>query len=170
MNLNNTLKLKVLLTISLIFVSIFNVRCSSSYGPRGMMGGYFDTQLSEATYEVSFIGNQHTSIDKVNSSLIYRCAELTLEKGYEYFVILDESVDTSKVFIRSIPDDVKMSVSSQSGMNKVVVVPNLDNPPESNKFSASCSIKMYSRENLDFEQKFFFAPQIMKAFESEVLN
>jgi hypothetical protein len=170
MNFIYNKKLKVLLPITLLLIFYINIQCSSAYGPKGMMGGYFDTQLSEDTYLVSFTGNQHTSIDKVNSSLIYRCAELTLAKGYEYFVILDENVDSSSTYIRSVPGAVVQEVTSTSGMRRVVAVPNLDNPPESSKFSASCTIVMYSRKDLKFEQNIIFAPQIIKAFESVVLN
>lgn len=62
--------------------------CATSYGPHGMTGGYKERQLDDNTYIVSFFGNGHTGGQQVWNYWIYRCAELTLEKGYDYFMLL----------------------------------------------------------------------------------
>lgn len=52
-------------------------------------GGYSDTQIGDARYRVHFAGNCLTSRDRVEGYLLYRAAELTLEEGYDWFLIVD---------------------------------------------------------------------------------
>lgn len=73
-------------------LALFIAACATSYGPQGMTGGYQDKQVDEDSYIVSFYGNGHTSEQKVWNYWIYRCAELTLEKGYTVFS-LEQSDD-----------------------------------------------------------------------------
>ena len=42
---------------------------------------------------VSFSGNSYTSRDTVEKYLLYRAAELTVQRGYDYFVFTDRDVD-----------------------------------------------------------------------------
>jgi hypothetical protein len=65
------------------------VGCATSYQKQGFWGdGYTDTQLDDRTFSVEFRGNTATSRQAVETSLLYRCAELTATAGYDYFVIL----------------------------------------------------------------------------------
>lgn len=56
-------------------------------------GGYSDLRIDETHYRVSFAGNRLTSRERVESYLLFRAAELTLLKGYDYFVIEDREVE-----------------------------------------------------------------------------
>lgn len=78
--------------LSFLVLSLFT-SCATPYQSGGMMGGYSESQLNNDTYKVSFTGNAYTSLNKVQNYLLYRCAQLTLGKGYKYFVILTENVD-----------------------------------------------------------------------------
>ena len=74
-----------------ISIAIFLlINCSTPYQPKGILGGYTDKQLDENCYRVFFWGNQHTKPEDVDKYLMYRCAELSQEKGYDYFVIIDK--------------------------------------------------------------------------------
>lgn len=80
-----------------ISIAIFIlINCSTPYQPKGILGGYTDKQLDENCYSVSFLGNQHTKPEDVDKYLMYRCAELSQEKGYDYFVIIDKERDFTK--------------------------------------------------------------------------
>jgi hypothetical protein len=50
-------------------------------------------RLAENQYRVTFAGNRLTSREQVESSLLYRAAELTLQRGYDWFVIVDREVE-----------------------------------------------------------------------------
>lgn len=69
--------------------------CTTPYGPRGLAGGYVETRLADDTYVVAFHGNGNTSGDMVWRYWIYRCAELTLQRGYEFFTVATAKTATS---------------------------------------------------------------------------
>ena len=68
--------------------------CVTPYQPLGYTGGYSDLVLDDETFRVSFIGNGYTSSDIVETYLLYRCAELTVQRGFDYFVIMDSKNGT----------------------------------------------------------------------------
>lgn len=61
--------------------------CATGYGAKGLTGGYSDQKIDETHYRVKFDGNGHASKDRVWGFWMYRCAELTREKGFAYFTI-----------------------------------------------------------------------------------
>jgi hypothetical protein len=70
---------------------------STPYQPvssaNAVQGGYSEVRLAEDRYSVSFAGNRLTSREQVESFLLYRAAELTLERGYDWFVIVDRETE-----------------------------------------------------------------------------
>lgn len=77
-------------------VLVWVASCATSYGPSGFLsgGGYDEKQLDASTYLVRFDGNGNTSKDRVWYLWIYRCAELTREKGFEAFTIAPPPVSS----------------------------------------------------------------------------
>lgn len=65
--------------------------CTTAYQPRGLTGGYSDTRLTDSSFIVEFSGNGNTSKDAVWNYWIYRCADLTAQKGYAYFTVLPKA-------------------------------------------------------------------------------
>lgn len=62
--------------------------CVTKYGPSTTFrGGFSDIQIDDNTYRVNFRGNEDTPLDTVETYMLYRCAELTADLGYDYFVI-----------------------------------------------------------------------------------
>ncbi len=61
--------------------------CATPYQKLGFGGGYSDTQIDSNTFRVEFKANKYTPLATVRNYLFYRCAELTAEAGYDYFVI-----------------------------------------------------------------------------------
>lgn len=51
------------------------------------MGGYSSMALSENEYRVTFKGNAYTSPEQVQTMMLRRAAELTIQNKYRYFVI-----------------------------------------------------------------------------------
>lgn len=56
-------------------------------------GGYSDERIGEDRFRVKFAGNTLTSREKVESYLLFRAAELTLEQGMDWFAIEDRVVE-----------------------------------------------------------------------------
>lgn len=56
-------------------------------------GGYVDQRIEDNRYRVSFSGNSLTSRETVETYLLFRAAELTLERGYDWFVMADRDTE-----------------------------------------------------------------------------
>ena len=82
---------KILLALAL---GIFFSGCATSYQKDSFSGGFSETQLSENVWKVHFRGNGKTTMERATDFCLLRSAELTLENGYKYLAIVDESSDT----------------------------------------------------------------------------
>jgi hypothetical protein len=69
---------------SLLLVTMLS-SCATAYQKSGITGGYGETKIDDTHYVVYFNGNGYASKDRVWDFWIYRCAQLTVEKGYAYF-------------------------------------------------------------------------------------
>lgn len=69
---------------------------SPATGPEGF--GFSEQQIDSNSYRISFSGNSSTTRTAVENSLLYRAAELTLAKGYDYFVISENDVEVRKTY------------------------------------------------------------------------
>lgn len=79
---------------SLVIMSVFSLflaGCATGYNPKGWNGGYSDMRLGNDTYKVSFHGNESTESETVYDYYLRRCADLTVEKGFDYFAFIDQS-------------------------------------------------------------------------------
>lgn len=59
----------------------------------GVHGGYSDQQIAPDRYVVRFHGNELTSRDRVEGYMLYRAAELTLQRGYDWFLVIDRHTE-----------------------------------------------------------------------------
>jgi hypothetical protein len=63
-------------------------------------GGYTDQMLDDTHFRVTFSGNDMTSRQQVETYLLYRAAELTTAKGFDWFEIADrQTQNTSQTFV-----------------------------------------------------------------------
>jgi len=63
--------------------------CATAYQPDGVSGGYADRRLNYNTAQVSFRGNWFTTTEALHYYLLRRCADVTLQNGYNYFVLVN---------------------------------------------------------------------------------
>lgn len=75
--------------------------------------GYTETKLTDTQYRIEFSGNRFTEESQINDYAMLRAAELTIQKGYDWFTILASKTDQES---KTRP---QMAISSASG-NKVV--------------------------------------------------
>jgi hypothetical protein len=69
--------------------------CATGYKSKGLRGrGFSDTNIQDNIFQVSFRGNTATDSVRAEDFTLLKCAELTLEKGYKVFVVLDKKFDT----------------------------------------------------------------------------
>lgn len=57
------------------------------YQARDGESGYAETQLGATHWRVEFVGDDFTSRETVETYLLYRAAELTVESGHEWFAM-----------------------------------------------------------------------------------
>ncbi len=69
--------------------------CATSYHSSGFSGGYSETQLDENVFSISFRGNGFTNRERVADFTLLRSAELTLQSGYTYFVVVSANNHTT---------------------------------------------------------------------------
>ena len=55
--------------------------------------GFSDEQIEANRFRVSFSGNSLTSRETVERYLLFRAAQLTLERGYDNFILVDRDTD-----------------------------------------------------------------------------
>lgn len=71
--------------------------CASAtpYGPAsGARGyGFSEQQIESDRFRITFRGNSATARETVENSLLFRAAELTVQEGYDYFVVEEKDTD-----------------------------------------------------------------------------
>lgn len=65
----------------------------ASAGSRANAYGYSDQQIEPDRFRVSFAGNSYTERETVERYLLYRAAQLTVERGYDHFILADRDTD-----------------------------------------------------------------------------
>ncbi len=92
---------------ALFAVSILLAACGgpTPYGGADQRGyGYSETRIEQNRYRVKFAGNSATARETVENYLLYRSAELTVDAGYDFFVIETRATDKD-TYYRSTFDD-----------------------------------------------------------------
>jgi hypothetical protein len=86
--------------------------CSTSYQPYSYLGGggYKDVQLSENSFRITVEANGYTSKSQAADLALLRAADLTLEKGFKHFVIVD-SADQSAGMNYTTPKTTTMNIA-----------------------------------------------------------
>ena len=85
--------------IGLVGLAVLLTACATPYEPRGLTGGFSETRLDSNTFRVDFTGNGFTSRERVDVYLLRRAAELTLEHGFDYFVIVDAGTERQDALV-----------------------------------------------------------------------
>ncbi len=82
-------------TVLVLLLCLGLVGCATGYARRGFTGGYSDMKLQDDIFRVAFSGNAYIGRGRVEDYTLLRCAEVSLENGYKYFIIIDEKSETS---------------------------------------------------------------------------
>jgi len=71
---------------------------ATPYGPSDGRYGYSEQRIESDRYRVSFSGNSSTSRETVETFLLYRAAELTVENGYDHFIMTEQETDAQSTY------------------------------------------------------------------------
>jgi len=72
-----------------VFVAILLTSCATAYQKQSYTGGFSETQLGENIFQIAFKGNAYTSRERASDFTLLRSAEVVVEKGFRYFIIVD---------------------------------------------------------------------------------
>ena len=97
------------------------------YQERSWTGGYYQREVAPDTFSITFDGNNNVKRDTVHSYLLYRCAELTVERGYDYFVLLKErhKWQNEGAVIKMVKGPILPDQTSEKVLNARVVIQGL---------------------------------------------
>lgn len=76
-----------LATVAIAAVSLAACATTGTYQARDGRSGFAETQLGADHWRVEFVGDDFTSRETVNTYLLYRAAELTVESGHAWFAM-----------------------------------------------------------------------------------
>jgi len=72
------------------------------YQPLREGEGYTEQRIESTRYRVSFAGNSITPRETVENYLLFRAAELTLQQGYDYFVLTGSDTDSQTRYQQTV--------------------------------------------------------------------
>lgn len=58
--------------------------------------GFADQKIEENRYRISFRGNSLTTKEQVEAALLLRAAEVTLENGYDHFIVVSDDTEVER--------------------------------------------------------------------------
>jgi hypothetical protein len=89
--------MRVLSIVALMFGLLSG--CVTPYQPKSFSGGYSESQLGTNMFTVAFQGNGNTSYELAADFCLLRSAEITLENGFRYFVVVESYKDFGEFLV-----------------------------------------------------------------------
>jgi hypothetical protein len=77
--------------IGVVFSALVLVGCATPYGSQGITGGFTELELEPNIWRINYGGNGFTTAETVQTYWLYRCAEITLEKGFAGFEVISNT-------------------------------------------------------------------------------
>ena len=109
--------MRLFLSLSLLFAL---AACATPYGKDGLTGGYSDSRLAPNVFKVTFEGNGYTNKQRAGDLALLRGAELTLDHGFKYFVVIDGRVaEQTYQYYSPERTETKMKIQTQGNVTKV---------------------------------------------------
>jgi hypothetical protein len=88
------------LAISIVLAGLLMLSACATptpYSPADGTGfGFSDAAIEPNRYRVAFAGNALTDVETVEDGMLYRAAELTLERGYDWFRVVSRDTDRDR--------------------------------------------------------------------------
>ena len=149
--------------------------CATPYQPRGATGGYVEQKIDDNTYLVGFFGNGNTSRDAVFKMWLYRCADLTSQLGYDYFVVAgrpsrtsEDTRDRENLIAAGANADDAIPMRSGGGAPTYYYVPG--GTQTIRTWSARAAIRMYKGEPPKGQSRAFRAREVLADLAPEVVD
>ena len=60
--------------------------------------GFSEQKVEQNRYRITFRGNSSTKRETVENSLLFRAAELTVQQGFDYFLVIENDTEVNSTF------------------------------------------------------------------------
>lgn len=89
---------------TIIFATALLAACATAtpYQPLTKGQGYAEQKIEGGRYRISFAGNDLTPRQTVENYLLYRAAELTLQQGQDYFLMVEPSTEAQTTYTQHV--------------------------------------------------------------------
>ena len=131
-----------LLILLIIGGLIYMYSKSTPYAAKGFLGGYSEEQLGADMYKVRFQGNGNTRTDRSIDLCLLRSAELTQEKGYKYFFIIENRTGNQGY----IPSGKYGPISSHPSSNNTIKMLNEKSENDIALYDAAFIVQSYKKK------------------------
>ncbi len=126
-----------------ILLAVSLISCATPYGKAGVFGGYAhggynDVRVNGNTATISFNANSFTQPDQVQRFMLYRAAAVTIENGYDYFVVVSSSTSRTNINL-AVKKTFKPTSLTTSMMNSVYEVDQIQSYSTSPTNAGQCS-------------------------------
>ena len=131
--------------------------------------GFSEFQLEQNKYRIVFSGNASTPITTVENYLLYRAAEVTLNKGHDYFIVSDENVNTMRIFRTRGTTFGGSRFGFHRGFGTGIASTSLSTR-ERQEFTVSAIITLHSGKKPDSVAEAFNAKQVIAGLGSTIVR
>lgn len=101
------LKLAPIFQIPVIFLWAASMMAacatSTSYNLAESQRDYSEQQIGKNRFRLAFTGNSSSSKGLIEDHLLFRAAELTVERGHDYFIIVKQDMEETRTSRRVTP-------------------------------------------------------------------
>lgn len=170
------------LLLKMAFLACLSASLSGCFGPtpyqvKAFDGGYEDKPVSGERHFVAFYGNGFTSKEAVLKYWLYRCAEVTVKAGFDYFVLLAK--DRRPTAERAASGDALVIEIERLGSEETIRAKGGGAPTyiyvpggggKVTRWSASGTIEMYKGVPLAEDGATFLAKELLDRLGPEVRN
>ena len=138
------------------------------YQPRDGSDGYSDVRVDANTFHVAFKGNTATPRQTVETYLLYRCAEVTADAGFDYFTSLSPNTQ-QQVHVSATPGTSMTTVGTdKKGRVFVDTVYFPGTVTYSNSYEGTVLIKAYKGTKPEENPCAFNAKDVLQHMEPSI--
>lgn len=154
------------------FLALALVACATAtpYQPMRNGEGYADQKLEMTRYRITFAGNSQTPRQTVENYLLYRAAELTLNNGFDYFMLADRSTEADTSYNQTIQGSGGFGHFGYGRRGGFGVGVGIGTSTPIKEYEAQADILMYKGTKPDSEVNAFDARQVKENLESVIVR
>ena len=142
---------------------------ATPYQPADNGYGYSEQRIEQNRFRISFTGNSDTPKQTVENYLLYRAAELTLQSGYDYFVLVSDNTDANTRYLQTFGGYYGWGSyywyprGYYGGLNTSTATPITE-------YMAQANVVMFAGKKKDDDVKAFDAHQVRSNLEPSIVR